>query len=75
MKVQLWKILLDAKYTNVGEWLEEELIVVAPNALSAVRKARKHVRSYSFDNGAKGRARCVNSRLTGVELRYDIDVV
>jgi len=77
----LWKVTFDAKYTGLGDYQEQELIVTANgDGMAAVRKARRMLVGSTFEDGPftneKVRwitRRCRYVKLRGLELISEIN--
>lgn len=71
----LYKVELEVKYTSVSDWMAEKVMVVANgDAEHAIRKAKKHVLQFHFDNAGND-ARAIKSRLVTVEQICAVDVI
>ena len=80
----LWKVTFDVKYTNVGDFMDETVRVVANgDGMTAVRKAKLALVGTSFEDGPRGKHKDGSdkwvtckyryAKLTGLELLEKID--
>jgi hypothetical protein len=75
----LWKVTFDAKYSGLGDMMEESVKVVANgDGMKAVNKARRAVIGKEIDDNVAGvgwvTRRCRYVKLIGLELLHSIDV-
>jgi hypothetical protein len=76
----LWKVTFDVRYTNVRDFMNETVRVVANgDGMTAVRKAKRTIAGTSFEDGPRGKSekyvtcKYRYARLTGLELIEKID--
>lgn len=72
----LWEVTFEAKYTQVKDWLDEEITVLAEHGEKAVAKARKRVIGRTFtDERDSGPVvcRCSSVRLVGLKHIRKVD--